>query len=235
MKRCDLAAVLALVLLCNTEVAFADPGSMWVDFVQPWFTSGVKTVRSPMQCIKDLDKKLSGYHTGANLAAPQLEENRQIKQEVIHGTFDLRELSRIGLGRHWISLSDAQRNDFVQLMTDLLEEKAVLSKEQGRQKTKGGDVYAVTYRAEKFLDAIKSRSLVRTQVFIPSKNIRVGLDYKLRRKSMQWKIYDVIVDGSSLVENYQYQFDKIITNHGYQELVNRMQKKLGEIRAEKNK
>jgi phospholipid transport system substrate-binding protein len=72
---------------------------------------------------------------------------------------------------------------------------------------------------------------------VPSENIDIVLNYKLKRQDGEWKIYDVIVDEASLVDNYKYQFNKIIVKHGYQDLVNRMSKKLTSIkrkRAEEN-
>lgn len=224
-------------LMIVARLAYADPGAVWGVIVRPWvrshgasFSEGGKT---PTTAIKELDQILSRYHTGANLTESQLAENREIKQQVLHGTFDIRELSRIALGRHWTNLADAERDRFVQLMIDILEQKAILSKEQGQRKVASGTVYSVTYRGDKFIDSIKSRALAKTQVYVRSHEVRVALDYKLRRGDGAWKIYDVIVDGSSLVENYQYQFDGIITKNGYPELVRRMEKKLAEIRSEK--
>lgn len=231
MRR--LRCVVFLLIVGVLPGAWASSGA-WNDAVRPWLHRASAPAKSPTEAIKELDRMLSSYHTGANLTPEQQEENRVIKQKVIQGTFDLRELSRISLGRHWIELSDADRNHFVDLMTNLLEEKGVLSKEQGQKKAKSGAIYNITYRGDKFLDPIKRRALARTQVFVPSHNVRVALDYKLHRNG-EWKIYDVIVDGSSLVENYQYQFDNIITKYGFPELIKRMEKKLAEIRATRGK
>ena len=57
----------------------------------------------------------------------------------------------------------------------------------------------------------------------------MGLDYKLKKASI-WKIYDVIVDGASLLDNYKYQFDSIIKKSGYPDLVRRMRSKLNEMK-----
>lgn len=229
--------VVAVVCLAMSLQVRANPPGPWVDVVRPWLAYQEKRAapgaQSPTEAIKELDQMLSSYHTGGNLTQAQVAENQQIKQRVLHGTFDVRELCRIALGRHWTSLPDSERERFVQLMISLLEEKGILSKEQGQKKLKNGAIYSITYLGDKYLDPIRQRALTRTKVYVKSHEVRVGLDYKLRRASDQWKIFDVIVDGSSLVENYQYQFDSIISKYGYPELVRRMEKKLGEIRAEK--
>lgn len=232
-----ISAFVVCAVMGWAGIAAAMPDAPWREVVQPWLSYRGRTFaeggKTPTHAIRELDQMLGRYHTGTNLSPAQIEENQQIKHQVLHGTFDIRELCRVALGRHWTGLTDTERNGFVQLMIDLLEEKAILSKEQGQKKTKGGSVYAVSYRGDKFLDPIKSRALTRTNVSVTSEGVRVDLDYKLRRNSDQWKIYDVIVDGSSLAENYQYQFDSIITKNGFPELVRRMEKKLGEIRTQK--
>jgi len=117
-------------------------------------------------------------------------------------------------------------------MTDMLEKRAILSKEQGQKKAKTQNVYSVTYRGDKYLNTEKTRVLDKTQVYVKSEDIRVELDYKLKRESDAWKIYDVIVDGASLLDNYRYQFDSIIKKGGYQDLTRRMRNKLNKMNSE---
>ncbi|MBI4365632.1 MAG: ABC transporter substrate-binding protein [Deltaproteobacteria bacterium] len=235
MRRWRQGVLGILIGGCAVSVALADPPSVWPQIVRPWLTRDARPAATPTEAIKALDATLSGYHTGADITPEQREENRRIKERVVRGTFDLRELSRIALGKHWTVLADAQRNQFVDLMIDLLEHKGVLSKEQGQKNTRRGAVYSIQYRGDKFLDPLRRRALARTAVTVPSRNLRVGLDYKLHAVGSEWKIYDVIVDGSSLLENYQYQFDSIITKHGFGELLARMQRKRDEFAAEHEK
>ena len=64
-------------------------------------------------------------------------------------------------------------------------------------------------------------------------NISIALNYRLKKKGDEWKIYDVIVDEASLVDNYRYQFNSIITKHGYADLIRRMNEKLNGIIADR--
>jgi len=186
---------------------------------------------TPTRAIQDLDAKLDDYKTG-DLTEEEKEYNTKLKKDILHGTFDVMELSRLALAENWLPRTYRQRRGFVDLMTQLLENKAILSKEQGQKKAKSQNVYRITYQSEKFLNKKETRSMVRTDVYVVSEDIHVKLDYKLRKKRGSWKIYDVILDGASLVDNYRYQFDRIITKHGYPELVRRMNKKLVEIKSE---
>ncbi len=191
--------------------------------------------KSPTKAIKDLDAMLDDFKTGNTLTPEEEAHNREIKTQIIHGTFDIRELSRLALSKHWKALTQQQQDHFVDLMVSLLEEKALFSKEQSAAKSKQGGKYEVMYRGHKFISKDKQRSFVRTKVLIPSEKIDIDLNYKLKAKDGEWKIYDVIVDEASLVSNYKYQFNSIITKHSYDELVRRMTKKLDEIKADRSK
>lgn len=193
---------------------------------------------SPTQAIRHLDNMLGDFmvaERGKSLTPAQEEHNRALKQKILHGTFDISELARLSLAKHWDKRTQAEQREFVQLLTDLLEEKALFSKEQSAAKSKSGGKYFVVYRGEKYDDASKTRAFVRTKVVVPSENIDIALNYRLNKASSEWKIYDVIVDEASLVDNYKYQFDSIIKKHGYPDLVRRMSDKLSEIRAKRDK
>jgi len=187
-------------------------------------------VGTPTRAIQDLDDKLDDYKTGPSLTPADEEHNKKLKKDILHGTFDIRELAKLALANHWNQRTAKEQDDFVQLMTDLLENKAILSKEQGQKKAKSENVYRISYKGDKFLNKERSRVLTKTSVYVKSEDIRVELNYKLKIENSIWKIYDVIVDGASLVENYKYQFDSIIKKSGYQDLVNRMQNKLNKLK-----
>ncbi len=193
---------------------------------------------SPTRAIQDLDDMLDSYITDPKTPEDK-KYNAQLKASVIHGTFDIRELCKNALDKNWDARTPEEQDYFVKLMTRLLEKKAVFSKEQGQKK--GGEssgkssVYKVTYEGEQFLDAEKTKSEVKTSVLIPSQNMRIELNYKLKKGEKAWEAYDVIVDGASLLDNYKYQFDKIISKDGYPELVRRMESKLQAIESNPSK
>lgn len=212
--------------------------TLWEEWVSPWvglhfYLTEKKQAPTPTQAIKDLDGMLTGYHTGDDLTRMQQMENRRLKRRILYGTFDLRELCRIALGKHWKGRTAQEQDDFVALMTALLEEKAILSKEQGQKKAGSSEVYKVSYKGHTMLAGNEQhKALVKTGVYVPSHKVTIDLNYKVRLGSSIWKIYDVIVDDSSLVENYRFQFDGIITEHGYADLIRRMEEKLTEIQRE---
>jgi len=184
---------------------------------------------SPTRAIQELDDMLDSY-----ILRPKTDEDRafnaNLKKKVLHGTFDIAELCRLALDRHWTTLSRKEREHFIDLMTRLLEKKAIFSKEQGGGGKKGTKShYYLSYEGDRFLNPEKSVGIALTFVHIPSEQLKIGLNYKVKSIGGLWKIFDVIVDEASLVENYKYQFDSIIRQHGYPDLIRRMDSKLKEL------
>ena len=181
----------------------------------------------PLESIKDLDKRVEGYHLGRNLSAEQIQANKDLKKQIIRGTFDIRELSKRSLAKHWDTLSDDQKKYFVSLMTRLLEKKAIFSKEQLRGDNK---YYTIKYKSETVDKKDKNKSTVVTKMNIPKRKMDLDLTYKLVKKQKGWKIFDVIVDDASLMSNYRFQFDRIIKKGGFKDLIKRMESKLDKIK-----
>ncbi len=177
---------------------------------------------SPIESIKLLDKKIEDYHLGQNLTQEQIDDNLKLKREIIRGTFDINELCRLSLTTHWETITADQRKLFVTLMTRLLEKKAILSKEQ----VKGNKSYSINYQSEKFRDPEKTRATVKSKLVVPKDKMDFDLTYEMLLTPYGWKIFDVIVDDASLLTNYKFQFDKIISKNGFDDLVKRMQTKL---------
>lgn len=224
------------VLLAGHGVFAAGMGGTWVQNVQPWvqLMHAPAKAMGPLDSIKEIDRLLADFRTTAPLSDADQQFNRRLKRRVLYGTFDIRELCRVAMGRNWEQRSVAEQDRLVNLMTTLLEEKAILSKEQGGVGSKGAQVYKVRYGAEQFLDKNRQVSQVTTTVDVPAHHISVHLSYRLRLVRTVWKVYDVIVDDSSLVDNYAYQFNSIIEKSGFPELIRRMEQKLIELRAKKN-
>lgn len=196
---------------------------------------GLYAEGTPTRAIQDLDAKLDDFKVrvgGKPLSPEDREFNRKLKQNIIHGTFDIAELAKLSLGKHWEPRTPKERDEFIKLLTDLLEERALFAKEQSAAKSKSGGKYFVAYKGSK--DIGKDRAFVMTRVTVPSENITINLNYKMKKKDNEWMIYDIIVDEASLVDNYRYQFNSIITKHGYPDLVGRMSSKLDQIKKDRD-
>lgn len=185
---------------------------------------------TPIQAIKELDAMAEQYRVGKNLTEADLEFNRQLKKKILRGTFDLRELAKLALADQWNILSPKEQDEFVELLTNLLETRSVFAKEKVVEKgeSKG---YSINYKGQDYKDKTKTDALAKTTVSLKTKKVKVVLNYRLKKYSSDWKIYDVIMDDASLVSNYRYSFGNIIKKQGYPELVRRMKNKLVEFQT----
>src|SRR5437867_12360351 len=141
-------------------------------------------------------------------------ERRTAVRKIANEIFDFGEIARRSLGRYWQPLSEAQRAEFVGLFGDLLE-RSYISKIE----LYGGE--KIVYSGERMDGDL---AVVGTKI-ITKNGTEVPIDYRLFRRGDNWKVYDVNIEGISLVSNYRTQFNKIIQSSGYNTLVDRMKAK----------
>jgi phospholipid transport system substrate-binding protein len=155
------------------------------------------------------------------LKAPQNDAKRRKALKVAIGRiFDFEEMAKRSLAAHWNGRSPAERKEFVQLFTTLLE-KSYSGKIESYNQEK------IVYLKE---SGDKEYAEVRSKVVTPKRD-EYTLDYRLLNKGGKWLVYDVVIEGVSLVSNYRSQFNKIITGQGYGELVRKLRTKSEEIKA----
>ncbi len=144
---------------------------------------------------------------GEGKAADRRAAVRKIANEI----FDFAEIARRSLGRYWQPLSEPQRSEFVGLFGDLLE-RSYISKIE----TYGGE--KIVYSGERMDGDL---AVVSTKI-ITKNGTEVPIDYRLFRRGDSWKVYDVNIEGISLVSNYRTQFNKIVQTESYDSLVQKL-------------
>jgi phospholipid transport system substrate-binding protein len=143
-------------------------------------------------------------------------ERRDALRRIADEAFSFSEMARRTLGQHWAARTPAEREEFTHLFADLLE-RAYLEKidqYSGEQ---------VSYVGE---TADTGHAVVRTRIV--SRGGETPVDYALLRNGDRWLVYDVKIEGISMVGNYRTQFNRIIHASSYQELVRRLQEKQNE-------
>jgi len=151
-------------------------------------------------------------------------ERRRAIRKIANEIFDFHEISRRALARHWQGLSEKQREEFVALFADLLE-RAYISKIE----LYGGE--KIQYTNER-VDG--DAATVATKIIAKS-GTDVPVDYRMLKRGGHWLVYDVNIEGVSLVSNYRTQFNKIIQTSSYDELVQKLRTKQDELVAEDKK
>ena len=145
-------------------------------------------------------------------------DRRAAVRKIANDIFDFSETARRSLGRHWQGRTAAERDEFVQLFSDLLE-RSYISKIE-------------TYGGEKI--AYNGDSVEGDQAKVQTKLITKGggeipIEYRMHKVGDRWLVYDVVIEGVSLVANYRTQFNKIIQTSSFKELMNKMKNKQQEL------
>jgi phospholipid transport system substrate-binding protein len=145
-------------------------------------------------------------------------ERRVAVRKIANDIFDFGETARRSLARHWQGRTPAERDEFVQLFSDLLE-RSYISKVE----LYGGE------KIQYLGDAVEGeQAKVQTKLLTKSGS-EIPIEYRMHRKGDRWLVYDVIIEGVSLVANYRTQFNKIIQTDSYQALIKKMKNKQEEL------
>jgi phospholipid transport system substrate-binding protein len=159
---------------------------------------------------------------------PQLKQPRNAAKrrprirEVARGLFNFEAMTQDALGRHWKERTPEQRKHFTELFTDLLESSYV-----GRIESYSGEKIVYLSELTDEGDTVTVRSKVVTQ-----RDTEIPLDYRMRKNGPRWEAFDVLIERVSLVANYRTQFNKIITQSSYEELVKKLEQKQLEVAEE---
>jgi phospholipid transport system substrate-binding protein len=133
---------------------------------------------------------------------------------IVYPLFDFREMAKRSLGAHWRRISPQQQDEFVASFTELLEKSYA-------DKLDLYDGQKVAYAGEAIE---KDFAVVNTKLI--GKNQSFSVDYKLQLVDGKWKIYDVVVENISVVNNYRSQFNRILTNSSFDDLIQKIRAKI---------
>ena len=144
-------------------------------------------------------------------------ERRRRIRAVVNQIFDFTEISQRSLGRHWLVRTPAEREQFVALFGDLLENAYITKIESysGEKIQYPGDVI------DGDLAVVKTRIVTKQGTEIP-------IDYRMFLNGGRWAVYDVSIEGISLIGNYRTQFNAVIQRSGFPDLVAKLKTKQDE-------
>lgn len=148
-------------------------------------------------------------------------DRRTAIRAIANEIFDFRELSQRALARHWQGRTPTERDEFVQLFADLLERSYI-----GKIETYSGGE-RIQYTGES-LDG--DQATVRTKI-VTKAGTEIPVEYRMHRRDDRWLVYDVAIEGVSLVANYRAQFNKIIQTSSFKMLVEKLEAKKEEALA----
>jgi len=195
--------------------------SLWQTIVFLLLAFGFSTpalAQAPTEQIKETTDKVISILTDPALREPdRTEERRGLLRKAADERFDWEEMSRRALARHWARRTDEEKREFVSLFSDLLE-RTYMDRIDGYSGEK------VLYEGET-VDG--DYGIVRARIATET-DAQISAEYRVRRKENGWFIYDVSIEGVSLVNNYRTQFNSIILKSSYEKLVKRLKAKIAQ-------
>jgi phospholipid transport system substrate-binding protein len=144
-----------------------------------------------------------------------LPERRAAIGHIASEAFDVSETAQRALGVHWQQRTPAEREEFVKLFANLLEQTYISQIDQY-----GGE--RIAYLGEQ-IDG--DRAIVRARI-VTKNGTEVPVESRLLLKDNRWLIYDILIANMSLISSYRAQFDRVIRTASYEDLVKRLQSRI---------
>jgi phospholipid transport system substrate-binding protein len=186
-----------------------------------WLSAlGLATAGEPTDLVRQITDQVMKILEDPQFQAPNRHAERQERlHKIAEQVFDWQEMARRALAVHWRERTPQEQQEFVRLFRDLVEGTYINRLESAIQEKR-----EIQYVGEQ-VDG--SRATVKTNV-VTRRNQQVPIEYRLQKADGRWLIYDVLVEGISLVNNYRSQFNRIITSSSYNELVQKMKNRQGD-------
>jgi phospholipid transport system substrate-binding protein len=179
--------------------------------------SGPGLAGEPTEKIKQTTDKILSIVTNPALKdPPKAQERKRLVRSAVDERFDWEEMASRALSTHWAKRTPEEKKEFVRLFSDLLERTYMTKVED--------------YSGEKVLYAgenIEGDNAVVKVRIVTKKSKEIPVDYRLEKKGNDWLVYDVSIEGVSLINNYRTQFNSIISQSSYENLVKRLREKTG--------
>jgi phospholipid transport system substrate-binding protein len=174
----------------------------------------------PLDLVRTSVARVLAIVQAPRAAASDGGQRRVEIRRVARGLFDFDEMARLTLARHWKDRSPQEQEEYVRLFTDLLERSYLTTIENyaGEKITFLGESVTGPYA--------QVRSRITTD-----RRVEISIEYRLIESGARWVVYDVILDGVSLVSNYRSQFNTIIRTSSFADLLVKLRSKQIEAHA----
>jgi phospholipid transport system substrate-binding protein len=178
--------------------------------------AGIASAGGPIEAVQSAAQEVFKSQSGPTVKTLSTAERRADVRKVIENLFDFTDMSERSLGTAWKQASPAQRQEFVRLFSTLIANAYLSRMEQYNNEP-------IEYISEK-IDG--DEASVQSRVLTP-KGSDIGLDYRLYRSEGRWHVYDIFVDGISLVGSYKAQVHRIIQRGSFADLLKTLREKVG--------
>lgn len=177
-------------------------------------TSSDRIESSATEAVKGTIDDLIRALDDETLKRPErAEARRRAIESIIKHRVDYEEMARRSLGAPWSTLSHRDQREFVGLFVQLLRDSFA-----GR----------ITERSDEqvvFLEELRDSTFAEVKAQMKGRKIDTPVDFRLIRRAHEWRVYDIVIDGASIVSNYRSQFTSIIRDISYGGLIKKMREK----------
>ena len=209
MRELKTRGARALWLMCATSILL---GTSCIHESKPSPTQG-----APTEAMRTTVRQALGVLQDQELKKPERTDERitQLKK-IADLRFDYGEMAKRSLGGQWDKLVERERQEFVDLFTEFLTATYV----EKMHSYSGEEVTFLNEQLEGNHAEVKS--------IMVGKKTEISMDYRLMKKGDDWKAYDVLIDGISLVQSYRGQFTAILRASSYEHLVQMLRDKIAQ-------
>ena len=170
----------------------------------------------PTEKIRETTDKIIGIVSNPSLKGPgKAAERKRLIRQAVDERFNWEEMSRRTLARHWRKRTVEEREEFIDLYGKLLEQ-TYLDRVEGYSGEK------VLYGGER-IDG--KYSVVKVKI-LTKQETEISAEYRLKINAGEWLVYDISIEGVSLINNYRTQFNSIIMRSSYKGLIKKLKTKV---------
>lgn len=146
-------------------------------------------------------------------------KDRDAIRDAVEGRFDYQSMAKRSLGKPWKKLDEADRLHFTDVFRDLLE------------RSYGNSLSKYNGQTVEFAEAVikKKKAMVKSTVVDGAR--KTPVDYKLHQTKIGWQVYDIRIEGTSMVRTFHQDFKSTLSNGGYEKLVTALEKKVAKLKA----
>jgi phospholipid transport system substrate-binding protein len=178
---------------------------------------------APLEQIRGTVEEILAVMRDEVLSVPGQKDERRAKLLVlVDERFDFAEMAKRSLGRNWKVRTSEERTEFQDLFSDLMKNTYI-----GRIEAYSDE--KIEYTKEIFSRNKSGRARVYTKIL--KNGHEIPINYSLMKNGDEWLVYDVIIEGVSLVRNYRIEFARILNKEKFPGLVSRMQEKIKRNKA----
>ena len=171
---------------------------------------------TPMEGVRDTTNKIIAIVSDPALKTPdKKKEKAGLIRAAVDERFNWEEMSKRALARHWSARTGEEKKEFIDLFGKLLE-RTYLDKVEG-------------YSGEKVLyvnEVVDGKYATVSVKIVTKKDTEISVLYRVKKDGDNWLVYDISIEGVSLINNYRKQFNSIIVRNSYKELVDKLREKV---------